>query len=317
MNRELKQEALYLCNIENRLNGKKYKLLQMSHIYRARKEDLTNDDLCQHTHDFCELFFVTGGSGKMLVSGEEVPISEGDLLILDAGLPHVEVGEHGFSYYCLGVTSLYFPATVSECRIHLGERWEEIRGWLDKMYEAFSSDCEFCNETVASYLQLIIVFLCSSNSWNKGLGAYFTNKVQLEPVSRTGTSPVEIARTYIDTNVRKDITLDELAEMAFVSKQHLMRQFKKYIGYSPIQYQKRKRISLSFYNLMLRRDAVVQIASYVGFKSAYAYIKFFKEVTGHTPREFREKYADNLKAAEKILNRVSEIENKIGNNKRR
>ncbi|MBQ5929941.1 MAG: helix-turn-helix transcriptional regulator, partial [Clostridia bacterium] len=228
----------------------------------------------------------------------------------------IEVGEREFSYYCLGITSLHFPTTASNCKIRLGKQWIEILGWLDKMYEALSTDCEFCNEIVASYLQLIIVYLCSSTLWEEGLVSFSTNKVQLEPVSKTKTSPVEIVRAYIDANVREDITLEQLSDIAFVSKQHLMRQFKKYMGYSVIQYQKRKKITLSFYNLMHRRDSIAQIASFVGFKSTYAYIKFFKDVTGYTPQEFREKYANALKQAGSILNRVSEIKNTKGNNRR-
>ncbi len=316
MRRELREQGLYLCDIENRLNGKKYKLLQMSHIFRARKEYLSNDELCQHEHTFCELFFITNGTGKMFVSGEEIPIAEGDVLVINASLPHIEVGESQLSYYCLGVTSLHFPTTASDCKICLGKHGDEILGWLDKMYAALSTDCEFSNEIVASYLQLIIVFLCSSNLWRDGLVAFSSNKVQLEPVSKTKTSPVEIARAYIDANVREDITLEQLSGIAFVSKQHLMRQFKKYMGYSPIQYQKRKRITLSFYNLMHRQDSITKIANFVGFKSAYSYIKFFKDVTGNTPQEFRKKYTKNLETAENILNRVSEIKTTKGNNRR-
>ncbi len=307
---EENKEGLYLCNIENKLHGKKYKLLQMSRIFRARKECLSKEDLYQHEHAFCELFFVTSGKGKMTLLDKEIPISVGDMLIVNASLPHVEVGEYDFSYYCLGLTSLHFPTTVESCKICLGKKWQEILSWLDKMYEALSTDCEFGNELVASYLQLLIVFLCSSSFWENQQVAFFTNKTQLEPLARSKTAAVEIVRSYIDANICEDITLEQLASLAFVSKQHLMRQFKEYMGYSPIQYQKRKKITLSFYNLMHRRDSISKIASFVGFKSAYAYIKFFKDVTGYTPQEFRVKFADNVKAAEKIINRVSEIKTK-------
>ena len=312
----IKQEGLYLCDVENKLHGKKYKLLQMSHIFRDRKECLSQDELCQHEHTFCELFFVTSGRGKMLLVGEEIPLSVGDMMIINASLPHIEVGEYDFSYYCLGVTSLHFPTTAKSSKIALGENWQEIQDWLDKMYQALSSDCEFCNELVAAYLQLLIVFLCSSSFWENKLVTFSTNKAQLEPVVKNKTACVEIVRSYIDANPREDITLEQLSAMAFVSKQHLMRQFKAYMGYSPIQYQKRKRITLSFYNLMHRRDSITKIANYVGFKSAYAYIKFFKEVTGYTPQEFRVKYTNNFKAAEKILNQVSEIKKTKGNTRR-
>jgi AraC-like DNA-binding protein len=307
---EENKEGLYLCNIENKLYGKKYKLLQMSRIFRARKECLSKEELYQHEHAFCELFFVTSGKGKILLVDKEIPIAVGDMIIVNASLPHVEIGEYDFSYYCLGLTSLHFPTTVESCKISLGEKWQEIRGWLDKMYEALSTDCEFGNELVAAYLQLLIVFLCSSSFWENQQVAFFTNKAQLEPLARSKTAVVEIVRSYIDANICEDITLEQLASLAFVSKQHLMRQFKEYMGYSPIQYQKRKKITLSFYNLMHRRDSIAKIASFVGFKSAYAYIKFFKDVTGYTPQEFRVKFANNVKAAEKIINRVSEIKTK-------
>lgn len=304
---EVKEEGLYLCDIENKLHGKKYKLLQMSHIFRDRKENLTTEQLSQHEHSFCELFFVTNGEGRMLVGGEEISIEEGDLIVINASLPHIEVGEREFSYYCLGLTSLRFPTVARNCKIRLGEKWQEVLGWLDKMYEALSSDCEFCNEIVAANLQLLIVYLCSSSFWENRMVSFSTNKVQLEPAYSKKTSSAEVARLYIDANLSENITLEQLSAMIFVSKQHLLRQFKTYIGYSPIQYQKRKRITLSFYNLMHRKDSIAKIASFVGFKSAYAYIKFFKDVTGYTPQEFRIKYANNLKAAEKILNQVSEI----------
>ena len=61
-----------------------------------------------HTHSCAELFFVTGGRGTFQIQQTIFPVSGGDLVVINSGVPHTEISQDGspMEYIVLGVEGL-------------------------------------------------------------------------------------------------------------------------------------------------------------------------------------------------------------------
>ena len=94
-------------------------------------------------------------------------------------------------------------------------------------------------------------------------------------------------KAYIDSKYSEHITLDSLASIANMSKFHLVREFSKALGESPIEYLQNKRIDEAKVLLVSTGMSVSQISSSVGFSSSSYFSQRFKLTLGITPMEFR------------------------------
>ena len=93
-------------------------------------------------------------------------------------------------------------------------------------------------------------------------------------------------RNYISSNFDKDLNLDLLSHIQFVSKFHLLRLFAKYYGQTPKQFLTDKRIEKS--KEYLRQGMSIRETCYaIGFESPSSFSTLFKGRTGLTPTEFQ------------------------------
>jgi|WetSurSiteA1Bulk_404760.scaffolds.fasta_scaffold14720_2 AraC family transcriptional regulator len=92
---------------------------------------------------------------------------------------------------------------------------------------------------------------------------------------------------YIHNNMQKDITLEELAKKANVSKYHFCRLFKKHIGISPMKFILSRKITRA--KELLRREDVniSMIAADLGFSDLSSFSEKFKKLVGTSPTQFR------------------------------
>ena len=92
---------------------------------------------------------------------------------------------------------------------------------------------------------------------------------------------------YIDENLHKKITLDELAELSYYTKGHFINVFKKSTGLTPFDYIRNKRLKKSE-NLLVTTDlSVSEISELCGFTDVSFFIRQFKAIYEITPAKFR------------------------------
>ncbi|HYW08805.1 MAG TPA: AraC family transcriptional regulator [Longimicrobium sp.] len=93
------------------------------------------------------------------------------------------------------------------------------------------------------------------------------------------------AREHLDEHWARNVPLDELADVAGVSKFHLARRFASVVGMPPHAYQNRLRVQRAM--TMLREGAsVYQVALRTGFSDASHLCRHFKRFAGTTPGRF-------------------------------
>jgi transcriptional regulator GlxA family with amidase domain len=107
------------------------------------------------------------------------------------------------------------------------------------------------------------------------------------------TLPSNITKVirFMEKNLSKDISLEQLAGNAAMSKHHFCRVFKKHTGIPPMHYLTGKRIERAKILLLDEERTIADIIEAVGFQDQSNFIKNFKKLEGVTPSFYRR---DNL-----------------------
>jgi AraC-like DNA-binding protein len=101
-------------------------------------------------------------------------------------------------------------------------------------------------------------------------------------------------RRYLDADFRHIPPLDELAELAALSRSHLCNRFRECFGSSIREYVIRKRMAAAqrlLYEVELRPG---EIAEAVGYPDIYQFSKQFKKRFGVSPTRYRKLQESNL-----------------------
>jgi AraC-like DNA-binding protein len=87
-------------------------------------------------------------------------------------------------------------------------------------------------------------------------------------------------------------TLDELAEVACVSRSALTERFARYLGQSPMAYLADWRLELGAEALRTTSRGVLQVAAEVGYESEAAFNRAFKRRFGKPPAQYRRAFRE-------------------------
>jgi AraC-like DNA-binding protein len=97
------------------------------------------------------------------------------------------------------------------------------------------------------------------------------------------------AKDEIDRRYAEPLDIATLARTALASEAHFIRSFKREFGETPHRYLQRRRIERAADQLRETDKPVTEIALDVGFQSIGWFTTAFREVTGETPTEYRDR----------------------------
>ena len=89
------------------------------------------------------------------------------------------------------------------------------------------------------------------------------------------------------SRINQPTTLEELAQWAGFSSQHLNRLFSRLLGVTPLQYLTRMRMERACELLLEGRYTVKAIARHVGMSDPYYFSRVFKQYFGRSPSQYR------------------------------
>lgn len=105
---------------------------------------------------------------------------------------------------------------------------------------------------------------------------------------RPSVNPASKALWYIETHFGDDISLDDIAQAAGVSRFHLARVFETRMGRSVIGYVRARRLALAARQLAAGARDILSVALDAGYGSHEAFTRAFTSAYGLTPEAVRE-----------------------------
>ncbi|HUQ66346.1 MAG TPA: AraC family transcriptional regulator [Flavitalea sp.] len=92
-----------------------------------------------------------------------------------------------------------------------------------------------------------------------------------------------IGKEYLDNNLHRNISVEEVSRIASLSPHHFKRTFKKLFGHAPHQYHVKKRLEYSRKLIAVGGLNVSEICHLTGFEDASSFIRLFRNNYGCTP----------------------------------
>jgi AraC-like DNA-binding protein/mannose-6-phosphate isomerase-like protein (cupin superfamily) len=257
--------------------------------------DRSASDIEYHNHDFYEIYFFISGKVNYIIEGKSYRLKPGDILLIHNNELHKPIIEHGETYERIVLwvspdllkkqsnknTNLslcfesFFPGKTNLLRPN-PDLLNKIKNILSNFENACSSMSYGSNILKDIYIMEFIIYI------NKAFLESFGNKVE-EDVEYN--EKINNIIHYINNNLASDLSLDTLSQKFYLSKYHLLRQFKKYTGYTIHNYVHQKRLIMSK-SLLKKGLSVTEVYSRCGFGDYSNFIRAFKKEYGLPPKTY-------------------------------
>lgn len=255
-----------------------------------------------HTHDFIEIVYILSGSGKQQIDDKTYDVSSGSLLFINYGQTHAFTSED-MLYYNLMIK----PEAVSSKIISTNNAFEILSLTAFEEFKDADTTCPFIEFTRNTRLSIERIFdemhkeyTAAQAGYQTILGGYLTVllahifRAMLPMGKPVNTIPIEITQ-YIEKHFNEKLTLEHLAEKCFFSPKYFSRIFKECFGITVSEYIKKTRLESAKTLLEETQYTIEDISKRVGYEDTAKFYKYFKELYGITPREYKKNIPDNIK----------------------
>ena len=292
-------------------DNERYHLRQRKAYYHTK-----DYPILMHTHTFYELNIVTNGEGRHYIEDKSYPIKKGDVFAFP---PHVRHGYYAkdndeMSIFHLLIDKqilkqygkeLYsFPGfhTLFEIEPIIRQQSKDQQVFLnldDSVFNDFKlkmdelvqieSGENFIGKDSIMLLKMVCL-LCD-------LSRLISTEMRLDNSRIQSQQAQCVIKTteYINANYYKQLSLDELSQVALMSRAVFLRVFKNLMGMSPMQYLKQIRVRYAAGMLETTNESITTIALSCGFFDCSHFIRFFQELYGTTPGKYRTNYKKTQK----------------------
>ena len=261
-----------------------------------------------HYHEDLQLIYVVKGSIEVCSLVKTIELKQGDGLYINRNTIHRITQRDGCHYFCFifpeSFLKFYFagPASALIEKITLDSRIEFMH-FKAKFQE--HPPCAEGSDNDTEILKKLSALVCLERQPHNRLYEYevlvtlseialLMLKSRASTKTDTGDTQDQILNTrmqkfldFIAGNFKEELSLEKLAQSAFVSKSQCLRCFKKALQTTPYKYLNEFRLMKACELLRSSALSIAAIAEAVGFKQQSHFGECFKEKTGVTPRQYR------------------------------
>lgn len=277
--------------------------LEPGFTFRIQKCPLTHEYFV-HSHDFSELVVILQGSAVHIIEGREYPVTAGQVFLIHSGVSHGYKNVDGIEY----INVMFQPEQLlqlSELRLLPGFQalfYIEPFYRKEMNFKGMLTLNEAQLQEATKLLDLILTeYELQPQGYRLMIRSYFTALVGL--LSRyyqigSGADDNKALRigeavTYIEEHFLQPITLQAMADRAYLSTRQFQRVFTRNYHTTPMDYVIRKRLDYSCTLLRHPNLSISQVALESGFRDQNYYARQFRKVYNCTPSEYREKLQDS------------------------
>lgn len=228
------------------------------------------------------LLFTYHGEGLLRYEGKEYSLKRGDLFFINCKKYHYyRTADNTWEHSDLHLQGLFIDQFYEEYQI--------------ERHPVFHfSNIDIYQEALEKALR------CQTGShvhWAAKASHGFENLLFLLTEQTTSVAEdlqppenIMLLRTYLESNFRQNLSLDEMSAFCGISKYHLCREFKRYVGFSPREYMIKMRICQAQLLLQSTSIASYKVGLLCGFENEANFIRQFKKYSDITPEKYRRKF---------------------------
>lgn len=230
-------------------------------------------------------FFVLSGRGTFRYNGVPFTLKQGDCVWVDCRLPYAHESSKNAPWELKWV---HFYGEEAAC-----------------FYEAFQGpdtspvftplNSGLFNETLSRLFELHEKDASGREILSHKLLTDIITGCLLENTEHTAKSAgiqeklLEV-HDYMKTHFREELTLDKLAGLIFISKYHLVREYRQFFGVTPGNDLTAMRISEAKSLLRFSKAPISEVARQCGYPDANYFTRVFRKCEGITPLEYRRRW---------------------------
>ncbi|MBS7254086.1 AraC family transcriptional regulator [Flavobacterium branchiicola] len=247
-----------------------------------------------HQHEEIQISYIEKGEGAVFAGDTISQYREGDILVIGSNLPHVfrsDVQENELSV----MRTLFFTFNSFGKDFFELPTFRNIHPTLESSKNGFI--IHNAPKKVAKYFKKLkgadsysrfILFLDIVKWLSTSENAPLSNYLYHKKITDNEGKRMQIVFEYVMTNFHKNITLDEIASIASMTKNAFCRYFKVRTNKSFFQFLIEVRIERATKLLSTSGElSVLEIAELCGFNNISNFNRKFKELKQISPLQYR------------------------------
>ena len=264
----------------------------------ARKEHKADWNWKGVNSPFARIYMVESGSAKVILPDGTHIIKPGYLYLIPAFVTHSYENENVFTLYYIHVYDEYnifdrlkFPFKVSanEADYILIRRLLAINPGRELLRSDPKSydDMPTLMQNIVRNDQFPFYTMVETKGILLQLVSRFLEKASFK--QEIIDKRIDKVVRYIRENISKNLTIDEISKVCYLTNDHFIRLFKKEMHCTPIQYINQKKIEKAQLMLIISDTPIKDIVYELAFENLPYFYRLFKKMTGMSPYQYREK----------------------------
>ncbi len=247
-----------------------------------------------HSHEFHELVFVTGGRGINFTQTEQINLREGSVFFVPPGVEHgykdvenlvlynIIWGQNIISKHALDLTglpgycSLFMETEAVPSLLLSPSQTAEVLPLVQLMEKEADDQSFGSGSRILAYAYLLELLASISRIYDQ----------TPRETNQTARRLWEVI-SYMDSNLDKSLTTEDLKQIANMSTSTLNRCFKQNTGLSPVEFHIHKRIAYACTIIQQRGLSMSQVSEACGFKDPNYFSRQFRKVMNMSPKEYQ------------------------------
>lgn len=224
----------------------------------------------KHAHPWWEITFYTSGSGSLLAGDKEIPFEPGTVVCMPPHTPHKEIGKSPFTNCWVAIEKLETGDSFPVFEVPTEHPVVQLISILH----------------VETQLQHDISQVVVQNVFNAFM-AYLHEWLASSPNEQL---VLRLRRTLIANLAHADFRVGDAMARVPMSRDHLRRLFKAFVGVGPKEYLTELRMARAR-DLLQLGTSVKQTADEVGIPDPYHFSRVFRRTHGISPSAYRKEHS--------------------------
>jgi AraC-like DNA-binding protein len=243
----------------------------------------------KHFHDTYQIELVTAGTKHCYYNGMNYHVGPGSIIVINPGETHTG----GTANDCMLICSAFYPTdddwkeifrtTCDDSKSVSAPRFSNLTfdnvETTRSLKKLFNRQLEAQDEMIVKEIYVEVLIQLASRSAGP----------QQQDDLDTAYYKACVARAieFIRDNYQKNLTLNQVARVAYISPFHFLRVFRKIIGMTVHQYIICMKMEHAK-SLLAKGHSIGHTFTSLGFADQTHFTKLFRKTTGLTPRQYQQ-----------------------------